>query len=25
VGVGHVASKIEKLGRLLDMEVAQVC
>jgi len=25
VGVGHVASKIEKLGRLLDMEVARVC
>jgi L-arabinose isomerase len=25
VGVGHIASKIEKLGRLLDMEVAQVC
>jgi L-arabinose isomerase len=24
VGVGHVASKIEKLGRLLDMEVARV-
>jgi L-arabinose isomerase len=25
VGVGHVASKIEKLGRLLDMDVARVC
>jgi L-arabinose isomerase len=25
VGVGHVASKIEKLGRLLDLEVARVC
>jgi L-arabinose isomerase len=25
VGVGHVASKIGKLGRLLDMEVARVC
>jgi L-arabinose isomerase len=25
VGVGHVAAKIEKLGRLLDMEVARVC
>jgi len=25
VGVGHVASKIAKLGSLLDMEVAQVC
>jgi L-arabinose isomerase len=25
VGVGHVASKIDKLGSLLDMEVAQVC
>jgi L-arabinose isomerase len=25
VGVGHVASTIEKLGRLLDMEVARVC
>jgi L-arabinose isomerase len=25
VGVGHVASKVEKLGRLLDMEVARVC
>ena len=25
VGVGHVASRIEKLGRLLDMEVARVC
>ena len=25
VGVGHVASKIEKLGRLLGMEVARVC
>jgi L-arabinose isomerase len=25
VGVGHVASKVEKLGRLLGMEVARVC
>lgn len=25
VGVGHIASKIDKLGRLLGMEVAQVC
>jgi L-arabinose isomerase len=25
VGVGHAAAKIEKLGRLLDMEVARVC
>jgi L-arabinose isomerase len=25
VGVGHVASKIEKLGALLDMDVARVC
>jgi L-arabinose isomerase len=25
VGVGHVASTLEKLGRLLDMEVARVC
>jgi len=25
VGVGHVASKIEKLGSLLDMDVARVC
>jgi len=25
VGVGHVASRVEKLGRLLDMEVARVC
>ncbi len=25
VGVGHVAAKIEKLGRLLDMDVARVC
>jgi L-arabinose isomerase len=25
VGVGHVAAKIHKLGRLLGMEVAQVC
>ncbi len=25
VGVGHVASKIKKLGKLLDMEVIQVC
>ena len=25
VGVGHIASKIEKLGNLLNMEVAQVC
>ena len=25
VGVGHVGSKLDKLGRLLDMEVVQVC
>ncbi len=25
VGVGHIAHKIEKLGRLLDMETARVC
>ncbi len=25
VGVGHVASNVEKLGRLLGMEVARVC
>jgi L-arabinose isomerase len=25
VGVGHIASKIEKLGKLLGMEVARVC
>jgi L-arabinose isomerase len=25
VGVGHVASKVEKLGRLLDLDVARVC
>ena len=25
VGVGHIASKLEKLGRLLGMEVAKVC
>jgi L-arabinose isomerase len=25
VGVGHIASKIKKLGSLLNMEVAQVC
>ena len=25
VGVGHIAGKIEKLGRLLGMEVARVC
>ena len=25
VGVGHVASKIKKLGKLLEMEVVQVC
>jgi L-arabinose isomerase len=25
VGVGHVATRIEKLGRLLDMEVVRVC
>jgi L-arabinose isomerase len=25
VGVGHIASKIEKLGEFLKMEVAQVC
>jgi L-arabinose isomerase len=25
VGVGHIASRIQKLGALLDVEVAQVC
>ncbi len=25
VGVGHISSKIKKLGQLLNMEVAQVC
>lgn len=25
VGVGHIASKIEKLGKLLHMEVVKVC
>ena len=25
VGVGHIASKLEKLGALLDIEVVQVC
>ena len=25
VGAGHIAAKISKLGRLLDMEVTQVC
>jgi len=25
VGVGHIASKIEKFGKLLGMEVARVC
>jgi L-arabinose isomerase len=25
VGIGHVATKIEKLGSLLDMDVARVC
>lgn len=25
VGVGHIASKIQKLGELLDMDVVQVC
>ena len=25
VGVGHIASKLEKLGKLLGMEVARVC
>ena len=25
VGIGHIASKIEKLGALLDMEVVKVC
>lgn len=25
VGVGHIASKIDKLGKLLNMHVAQVC
>ena len=25
VGVGHLASKLEKLGALLEIEVVQVC
>jgi len=25
VGVGHIASKLRKLGALLDIEVVQVC
>jgi len=25
VGVGHIADKIEKLGKLLGMETARVC
>jgi L-arabinose isomerase len=25
VGVGHIAGKIEKLGKLLQMEVVKVC
>ncbi len=25
VGVGHISSKIEKLGKLLEMEVIKVC
>ncbi|OCJ14418.1 arabinose isomerase [Rhizobium sp. AC44/96] len=25
VGVGHIATKIEKLGKLLDIEVVQIC
>ena len=25
VGVGHIAGKIEKLGKLLDLEVIQIC
>jgi L-arabinose isomerase len=25
VGVGHIASRIDKLGRLLGMEVVHVC
>ncbi len=25
VGVGHIADKIEKLGKLLDLEVVQIC
>ena len=25
VGLGHIAGKIEKLGKLLQMEVAKVC
>ncbi len=25
VGVGHIATKIEKLGKLLDLEVVQIC
>ena len=25
VGIGHISSKIEKLGKLLNVEVVQVC
>jgi len=25
VGIGHIASKIKKLGELLEMEVVQIC
>ncbi len=25
VGIGHIASKIEKLGKLLDMDVVKIC
>ena len=25
VGLGHIAEKIDKLGRLIDMEVVQIC
>jgi L-arabinose isomerase len=25
IGVGHISSKIEKLGQLLEMEVIRVC
>jgi L-arabinose isomerase len=25
IGLGHIASKIDKLGKLLNMDVVQVC
>ena len=25
IGVGHIAGKIEKLGRILNIEVVQIC